>query len=200
MNLPALDIRGKQSAILTLNVPAGAIVPGKAVGAFLYLVSCPVPVKIRIDGQPFIDAKQGTGLEVGLGSAFEWFEVWNTSSTDIVVKAYVGFARYVDQRLAVVDAQTEADGWSGSSIAATTAVDFSGVGTGAHIGRQRRSFLISNADASLPLQLRDAAGHVVLIVFAGTSITLPISGFVRVYNPNPSPVAAYVGELWWAPD
>ncbi|MGH8020828.1 MAG: hypothetical protein ACREIA_21585 [Opitutaceae bacterium] len=83
MNLPPLDIRGKQSAILTLNVPAGAIVPGKSVGAYLYFVKCPAFIKARLDGQPFLDVKQGTGLEVTSG-AFEWFEVWNTTGEDII--------------------------------------------------------------------------------------------------------------------
>ncbi|MGH8016972.1 MAG: hypothetical protein ACREIA_01570 [Opitutaceae bacterium] len=73
----------------------------------------------------------------------------------------------------------------------------SGLGAGAFSGLQRRSIIVSNKDPNNALELRDADDHVILTVFPETSITLPISGSVEIYNPGASAVALNVSELWW---
>jgi hypothetical protein len=198
--LPPLLERGKVSQLLTVIVPAAAggvdgIRPIKATGRFLYIVDSPDGIQMRLDGQPFVDGRPGTGLECEDGAWFEWFELRNPTASEITVKVYVGFARYIDQRVSVIEGPTEAVGWAVASVGANAGVSFPGTPTGTRI--RRKDFVVSNLDTSLSLQVRDSAAAVALTVFPRQNITLPISGAVELYNPNGSAVQANVCEVFW---
>lgn len=181
----------------TLRIPAGRVESINAEGRNFYVVYSPVDLEIKWNGAEFAIYGQGAGIEdMPDGQTFKRLEVRNPSAADIIVKIYIGGPLYRDSRFAVIEPQTLADGWSGTQLAATTGVIFDGIPAGIRV--RRKCLQVTNLDANLLLQLRDADGHVVLSVFPETSITLPISGPVEVYNQNGSPVACNISEIWWA--
>jgi hypothetical protein len=181
----------------TLRIPAGRVESINAEGRNFYVVYSPVDLEIKWNGAEFAIYGQGAGIEdMPDGQTFKRLEVKNPSAADIIVKIYIGGPLYRDSRFAVIEPQTLADGWNGTQLAATTGVTFDGIPSGIRV--RRKCIQVTNLDANLLLQLRDDAGHVVLSVFPETSITLPISGPVEVYNQNGSPVACNISEIWWA--
>jgi hypothetical protein len=82
-----------------------------------------------------------------------------------------------------------------SQINAGASAIFTGAPVGSQI--QRKAIVVSNIDANNTLVIRDKNNNFCCAVFPNTSITLPISGEVRVFNPTGANIQCYVSEVWY---
>lgn len=179
-----------------IDIAPGAVQPVNIKGRNFYVVFSPVDIEIKRPGSEWATYPHGTGLDtLGDGGEFERLEVRNPSVGTITVVLWIGGPLFRDSRAAIIEPRTEIDAWSSNQLAATTGQTFSGLPSGLRI--RRKCIQVTNLDANLNLQIRDAAGHVGLTIFPSTSITLPISESVEVYNPNGSPVSCSISEIWW---
>lgn len=179
------------------TIPAQGIRVIESPGDTFFVVQSAVVLQIRWFGVDFAEYAQGQGEDLKpAGASFKRLEIRNPTATPQNVVIYAGFSRFLDQRFAVIEPKTVFAPWTGTQLAATTGQAFSGVASGRQI--RRKSIQVTNLDANLRLQLRDAAGNVGLSIFPETSITLPISEFVEVYNQNGTPLACNISEIWWS--
>lgn len=184
------------SSFAELTVPAGKIEPINAEGRNFHVIFAPTDIEIKIPGGEFGIYQQGSGLnDLPDGRTFRRLEIKNPTTSDIRVLIYIGGPQYRDSRAAVIEPKTAARGWAPASLAATTGATFTGVPAGRQI--RRKSIQVTNLDPTLTLQVRDTSGNVILTVFAETSIILPISEPVEIYNQNPAAVACNISEIFW---
>lgn len=170
-------------------------------GDYFAVVFAPVDLIIRTfgskaGGDPDLYS-QGDSMELPPGDSFTRVEVKNPSATaTATVLIYAGFGRYVQRRQAVVEPPTEFVGWAPGTLAATTGVTFTGLPAGNLF--RRKCIQISNEDPNLDIYIRDSSNRVGLTVYARTSVTLPISQSVNVYNFNGVAVSVRISEIWWS--
>lgn len=205
MILPPRELRGKSGQSITLFVPAGGQATAKSTGAFLYVVDAPGVIDIRLEQQPWHEARTGTSMKCGEGAVFEWVEVRNHNAAEsITVKLFLGFAEYRDDRETILEQPTEcfgvpdAAGWDGVQLAGGASVVLSGIQSGQRI--RRKAVQIFNDDPGAPLHCYDGphpTGRRTATILASSAITMPISGYVRIANPNGAAVACALSEVWW---
>ena len=184
------------SNFTTISIPAGAVIPINAEGSNFHVVYAAADIQIKWTGGEFGTYQQGAGMDLlPNGMTFRRLEVRNPNAGTILVTIYVGGPLYRDSRANVIEPKTRAIGWAGTQIDATDGETFAGTPSGLLI--RRKSIQVTNLDTSLDLQIRDGDGNVVLTVFPRTSITLPISEEIEVYNQNGSAVACNISEIWW---
>lgn len=180
----------------TLKLASGAIQPINVEGQNFWVVHAPVDLQIRLSGGEFATYGQGTGLDnLPGGGTFSRLEIRNPSLGAITVGIYIGGPLYRDSRAAVMEPKTEGDGWNGTQLLAGAGVTFDGIPSGDRI--RRKSIQVTNLDVAARLQLRDADTHVILEIFGETSINLPVSESIQVWNPNGAAVACAISEIWW---
>ncbi|HYC70009.1 MAG TPA: hypothetical protein VEB66_02310 [Opitutaceae bacterium] len=178
------------------KIPAGAVVNAQGEGRNFWVVFCPVEIEIRVPGGEFETYSQGTGLnDLPDGGKFARLDVRNPSAGEVTVVLYVGGPLYRDARSALIEPKTVGVAHATISLNATSGVTLTGVPTGLRI--RRKSVQLTNLDAVLNLQIRDAGGGVLATVFPEQTYTLPISEQVECYNPNGSAVACNISEIWW---
>jgi hypothetical protein len=185
----------QQAGILSPLLPAGGRIPFAVLGRYFHLVDSPCSIGVKLDEGSESLMRPGSGVELMGGDEFRRIELHNPSNAPVRVSFWAGFSRYYDYRLALIEPETELHAWNGTSIAANNHVDFHPQITGTRI--RRKCIMITNGDPNLRLQVRDQAGNVALQIMGQDSITLPISGFVRVHNPNGSPVDCSISEIYW---
>jgi hypothetical protein len=98
----------------------------------------------------------------------------------------------------VKEPRTEAIGWSGTSLAPTTAQTFIPLLSG--MRTRRKALVVSNLDPSANLYLRDNATptpNVIAVIGGGEKMIFPISETVQLYNPGGAAVSCHVGEVYW---
>lgn len=184
------------SHIGRLKLAPGMVDSINVVGRNFWVIYSPVDVEVMLPGGEWGLHTQGSGIDnLEDGKTFNRLTVRNPSLGEITVVIYVGGPLYRDSRLAIIEPKTEAEGWEGEELPATTGEYFGPIPTGDRI--RRKCIQVTNLDQNLDLQLRDEDEDVILTVFPRTSITLPISEYVEVYNPNGSPVACNISEIWW---
>jgi hypothetical protein len=165
-------------------------------GDFFAVVLCPGDLEIKVPGGEFALFGQGDSYTLPPGQSFTRLEVRNPSASNgVQVLLFAGFGRYEQRRQSVIEPDTEFSSSATTSLAGHATLDFDGFPSGDRI--RRKQIQISNLDASLPLQLIDQNGNVGLSIPGGHSITLPISKFVQLYNPNGSAVSFAFSEIWW---
>lgn len=181
----------------TLFLGPGKIEPVNCGGAdFFAVVMSAGDLEIKMPGGEFTLFGQGDSYTLPPGEKFTRLEVRNPSASNSAkVILYAGLGRYEQRRQSVIEPDTEFISDPGTSLAAHTGVVFDGIVTGQRI--RRKSIEISNLDAALSLQMRDQNANVGLTISAGHSITLPISKYVELYNPNGSAVSYAFSEIWW---
>ncbi len=187
-----------QSQTIVKIIAAGGIEAINNEGRNFHVVFAPVDIQIKTPGGEFVTYPQGTGADdMPDNGTFKRLEVRNPSLGQITVVIYVGGPLYRDNRSAVIEPKTEvaAQAPGVRVIANATGVVFTGIPTGLRI--RRKSIQVSNLDPALNLQVRDAAGNVALTVFAATSITLPISEYVQIWNASGGNIASSLSEIWW---
>lgn len=162
---------------------------------FFWILESPVTLQVRVKGGSFNPYVQDTGEDYGRVGSFTRLDVRNPSLNTVRVLIYVGYSRFISSRSSVIEPNTKFIAWNGTQIGATSGETFTGVPPAGSL--RRKAIQVTNEDATLRLHLRDADGNVGLIIFPETSITLPISESVQVFNPNGAAVAARVSEIYW---
>lgn len=185
-----------QAQTIIKIIAPGAIEAINNEGRNFHVVFAPVDIQVKVPGGEFVTFPQGAGVEnIPDNGTFKRLEVRNPSTGPITVVIYIGGPLYRDNRSAIIEPKTEFAAWSGTTLANATGQTFSGVPAGFRI--RRKCIQVTNLDPALNLQLRDALNNIGLSVFPNTSITLPISEPVTVYNNSGGPIACNISEIWW---
>ena len=188
--------RGQSSKTIPYKIPAGGQITVKATGSHFFLVESPIAVMVKLESAGAVRCAAGSGLDCEDGAFFEYAEVSNPATYEITVLVYVGFAAYNERRAASVDANTVLIGQPITTIAANTKVPFTGAPTGNLV--RRRQIVVSNLDAANPLYILDENDNLCAACFFGTSITLPTSGPLKVFNNTAAPIPVCISEIWYA--
>lgn len=194
---PALSVEAfsRSSIVISVTIPANGTLPYPVYGETFYFIGATAPVEVKTDKTAFKPYRKGTGENFPQELRFSRLEIKNVNAFAIEITLWAGFGKYIDNRFEIVDAYTTVVGWNNSSINGGGSVAFLGSPTGNQI--QRKAFVISNIDPNNALVIRDKDNNFCCAVFANTSITLPISGEVRVFNPTGAPIQCYISEIWY---
>jgi hypothetical protein len=185
-----------QGTFITLELAPGAVRPVIGEARNFHVLYSPVDIEIKYPGGEFCAFPQGTGLaQFPNAQTFPRLEVRNPSVGTATVVLWLGGPVLTDSRSALIEPDTLPLAWEGDELAAGNGVSFNGIPTGRRI--RRKAILVTNLDANLRLQFRDAGGRVIASVFPEQTYSLPISKAVEVYNPNGSALACNIAEIWW---
>ena len=185
----------KTSQIHTRTIPPGGVEPIWGGGDFFYLVESPGPVDVLRDGTSWEPYVQGTGEAMAPGTEFTRLELRNPSVTQTIrVRIYVGFGRYLSQRMDIMEAKTSIRCTSGT-VAAAGSVDLSPVPGASDL--RRKEITVSNGSPELRLYWGDTAGNLGGFILPGYSAALPVSGGLKLYNPAGAAVEFYSSEVWF---
>lgn len=187
------------SQLYRITLPAGAPSVLPVMGRHFFVVSAPVPLKVKIGEMPASDMVAGQGVSFDDPEFFTVTEITHTSPAAITVDLWVGTVAFIDNRRDNIESPTVAAGWSGTSLAASPAagssVTFTPDFTGGKI--RRKAVIVANYDPALTINICDMAGNIVSPVRTGETITLPISAPFKLINPNGAPISCSVGEIYW---
>lgn len=178
-------------------------------GDRFYIVDADSSVLIGIKTNRTIEEvfTAGCGKAYPPDQYFTGLELRNTSATATVTLLFwAGFGDYIDRRLTVVDgrfnsvvpvreAPTIYLARTSASIAGLTTVTFN---TLPALTVRRKAIVVSNMDLANSLLILDTAGNPGTAVFPLTSVTLPISGEVKVRNGTASAIVCYIGEIFYS--
>jgi hypothetical protein len=152
---------------------------------------------ISFDGQGYIPMQQGWTMD-NRPNIFRSINLQNPTAVQITVTFYAGasamFYSPPTTLALVTNAPTYLKGSGIVAIGAGASQTFNGVDA----GKNRKQIIVTNLDAVNALYILDAANNIVLPVFAAESKTVELSGLCKVNNPNPAPVNAVVGEVFYA--
>lgn len=200
MSTPAIGPRDREaytrsSVYVKQVIPAGGTIHVSAYGETFYFVGLTAPVNAKTDLTAAKPYRQGTGERFPSELRFRSLDIENPNASPVQLVLWVGFGEYIDHRTALIDGYTQAVGSPYSSVPAASARVFNGQPSGSQL--QRKAIVVTNLDPANVLFLRDQSGAVICAVIANTSLTLPISGYVDVYNPSGAAITAYMGEVWY---
>lgn len=186
----------RSSIVQTFSIPANSTVPISQYGQSFYFIAATAPLEVKTDVTAFKPYRKGTGEEFTDEMRFQRLEVKNSNAFNVTISIWVGFGKYLDNRFEVLDSYTgirtaNAPG----TIAAGATLALNGSPTGTQI--QRKALVVSNIDTAAILQVLDLNNALCCAIFPQTSITLPISGEVRIKNPTGVIAAVYVSEIWY---
>jgi hypothetical protein len=187
-----------QGTFARITLGPGAVKPVIGEARNFHVVYSPVDVEIKWPGGEFGFWPQGTGTQTFPdGATFNRLEVRNPSLGTINVVLWLGGPAFNDSRSAIMEPKTVPLADPTTNLAALGSVSLTGIPSGDYI--RRKAVLVTNLDANLVLQIRDAAGGVVATVFPRQTYTLPISEACDVHNPDGgAAVACNIAELWWS--
>lgn len=196
--------RSAQTIIAT--IPAASTRQFNVPGNYFYFVENGGTVWLKTDIGGSKPYQLGTGEIVPPGSFFRFLELENRSAASIDIELYIGFGEYIDKRLNIVrerpasvqpvaEQPTAYVASATVSIAATTAVVFTGTPATGQL--RRKAIVISNRDTAASIVVRDDSNAPGTEVFPSTSITLPVSGEIEVYNPTGGAIAVYMAEIFY---
>jgi hypothetical protein len=153
-------------------------------------------VEVRLDEGPAMVMAAGMGITYSGGATFETVSIKNTSALLQSVLFYAGFAEFVQPSLPLLTPPTQNVSFpSLTSLAAGAHVAIAPTYSGRRL--RRASVTITNADTSARLNWRDEAGVIGGIIFPETSVLLPISETLQVFNPNGVSVSLSVSEIYY---
>lgn len=188
---------GKSSAVAVSLVPAGGTRTVSTMGSFCYVIDAPAPFKLRMDGQPYIDVRAGSSLRAVGSAFFESIELFNESASPMLVRLYVGFAEYAENREFSMEPLTEAIGRPefADPIANNDTILVEPL-TLPNIIR-RKAVIVSNPHATGDLLVYGRNDLVLAHVFARSVAYIPTADAVAVSNASGGAIAAAVGEIYW---
>lgn len=182
-----------QFKIIEQVIPANGFFGDSYDGNKFYIIEAAGPLFVKTDTTVSLPYKQGQGQM--FDKPFRRLEFKNPNAFPIYIRVYTGYGDYIDRRFQLIEANTSFKCNALTSIAATTAEVFNGTPSNNEI--LRKSILVSNNDSSNNLELRDESNVSGLIIFPKTSVMIPTSDYVEVYNPTGGGVACRVSELWY---
>ena len=186
----------RSSIVQKFSIPAGGTNSMGAYGQTFYVLGANAPIEIKTDVTPSKPYRKGTGEEFPAELRFKRLEIKNPNAYAVTVEIWVGFGKYIDSRIEVQENNTViTSALPAGTIAALTTLTLSGSPTGNQI--QRKNLIVSNVDTAAVLQILDENDDICAVVFPETSITLPISGVVKVRNNTGVIIACYVSEIWY---
>jgi hypothetical protein len=185
----------RSSVYVRQTIPAGETIHVSAFGETFYFIGLTAPVNVRTDVTSMKPYRQGTGEVFPPELRFRSLDIENPNAGPVQLVLWVGFGEYIDRRTALVDGFTVALGSPFNNVPAMTARTFNGVPSGNQL--HRKAITVTNLDLANPLLVRDGSANVICAVLPNTSLILPISGPVDIYNATGSSIAAYMGEIWY---
>lgn len=202
---------GKSASVQTKTIAPGTAETFKVTGAYAYLISTPIRVLWRLDGQPLVPGHVGSSLTCRDGSFFEWIEVHNPSSAAISVQLFAGFAEYHEERDApdaapepMTDVKAVAiEG--GNSIPAEESIIIDPLlSTDVANVIRRKALIVTNRHASLELEIwaptNDAgtSSFPIATVWPRSTLIVHASGRLTLYNPSTTTaVTFYAGQIYY---
>ena len=198
MQNPSLEIESytRSSVVQSMSVPANSILAVSQYGQSFYFLGATSPIEVKTDLTAFKPYRKGTGEEFPNELRFKRLEIKNPNAYAVTVQIWIGFGKYLDNRFEVLDSYVKiVSALPAGSIAAATSLTLNGSPTGTQI--QRKSIVVSNLDPTSDLVILDEDDDFVCAVFPRTSITLPISGVVKVRNTTGVSISCYVSEIWY---
>lgn len=191
-------------------IPAGQTIPVPSTGSMFYVEVCTTAVEIRPSGGVFNQYVQGQGIFLGDINAFDLLEIRNPSDEPIVIRLFVGFQGFIDNRLILATNEKQV-AYPTCKIANTEPIieinDLSGnafldINGNRWYALYRIAIIISNVDtgATYWLQQADAATAAdggIAAVFPQTSLQYPVSGDYRL-NAGGGNINCLVSELYAA--
>lgn len=186
----------RSSVEVRQTIQAGQTIHVSAYGETFYFIALTAPVRVKTDLTAAKPYRQGTGERFPEELRFKSLDIENTSSGVVTLVLWVGFGEYIDHRNALIEGYTQAYGSAFTNVLAASARTFLGLPT--QSGQiQRKSIVVTNLDIANPLLVRDGSDNVICAVLPNTSLTLPISGPVNIFNATGATIAAYMGEIWY---
>jgi hypothetical protein len=187
-------------SIQRLILPPGKTDAFSAPGSdYFAIIFSPGTILIKVQGgdDGFTEFEQGDAYTMPKGQTFDRLEVTNPSITaTVTVDIYAGTGRYYQNRQSVIEPDTVLLGQPIASLGPAAFVELNGDTIGSQI--RRKSFQVSNNDANLSLVVLDEDGNECLTIRAGHSITLPVSKYVKILNPDgAATVACNISEIFW---
>lgn len=182
-------------------IPAGVPLTQDIRGRAFYYVNGATPILVKFDTQPANLLRPGQGFTAQGEDVFDRIEISIPDGTAQQISFWAGFVQFVDNRQDQVEARTvfvpvvSGGNLAGGVLAPNGFINLPGSPTEELY--RRKAVQIANLDPAVNLELRDAAGHVGLIVRPGETLTQPVSGFIRVANPAGAGVAVRISEIWW---
>ena len=196
--------RSAQTIIAT--IAAGDTRQFNVPGNYFYFVENDGTLFVKTDIGASKPYQLGTGEIVPPGSIFRFLELENKTANPIAIELYVGFGEFLDKRLNIVrerpasvqpvaEQNTEYVASATTSIGAGAGVTFTGTPGAGQL--RRKAIVVSNRDTAAQLQVRDASGGPGTTVFGSTSITLPVSGEIEVFNATGGAISVYMAEIFY---
>lgn len=185
-----VNARSRTSQYYANVIPAGGTLPVPCTGTTFYVTACSAPVGIRPRGGIRNIYEQGTGLDLDPLNAFDQLEVYNPHAFAIAFQIFVGFDRFIDNRLILAGNTQPVVAYPTYPVAnAATSVDIPDR-TGAVItdlegnefyALSRVCIIISNTDSGVTLLLHGpgatlSSDPAVAAVFPTTSLRYDAAG------------------------
>lgn len=196
----------RTSQIVTTILPPGTTFPLYQAGDNFYLVVATDVIKIKPNNGSENEYVQGTGLKVDDLNIFKNIQLRNDGSKAVVVKIFVGFGGYIDNRLIVYDPSVLQVVYPTAPINNTvnqidipdrsaTAVTISnGL---KYLLLNRQAIYVSNLDSGLVYSISAPAPStdIFLSVQPQSNILFPVSGDYRIKIPSGN-INAIVSEVY----
>ena len=195
------------------SISAGSTIPVPVNGTQFYVLACSSSLDINYNpGGTFQTYYTGTGLQLDDASAFTSLQVRNNSSSSVSVLIFIGFGKFIDNRL-IIDQNTNPNVCVATSITPSTSPliqipDKSGMLITSAQGKQyyamsRTSIIVSNVDQTQGVYLQavgvgsltnNASG--VVFVPPTQDIVFPCSGDYAIKLNGSTNVNVIVSEIY----
>lgn len=187
---------GPRASDFGFVVPAGRTRRLDLGGTFFRVVSANAAFDITIDDLAPFGARTGDVYHAPLGEFFNSLTVTNRSTTAaLAVTLTIGQGDIQSPNAAQLPWPTRFVASTTVSIPAGTGILFDGIPSGVLVSR--KELIVSNLDAGLNLQLRDAANNPGATVFFSSIVGVEVSDAITVFNPNPGALAVTMAEVWF---
>lgn len=196
---PIKPIAGEQysrsSTVYITTIPAGGTLGVDAYGQRFYFINATAPLEAKTNLSAYKPYRKGTGENFTDEFRFNRIEFHNPNTYPIFIQVFIGFGDYLDTTSELVESFTQAVGQASTTIAALSTVVLNGNPSNTQI--QRKAVVISNLSTTDALYVRDISHNNICAVLPNTSIMLPISAYVEIYNGTASAIPWCCSEIWY---
>lgn len=189
------DQYSRSSSVIVTTIPANGIVGFDAYGQRFYFINSTAPIEAKTDLTGYKPYRKGTGENFTDDFRFHRFEVKNSNAYPVFIQVFIGFGEYLDTTSELVESFTNAVGSPYTAVAANTSLTFTGSPSGTQI--QRKAIVVSNLDTANNIYVRDINDNYIAAVFPKSTISLQISGPVKVYNGTAGSIPVCISEIFY---